>query len=62
MISNLDNQINKVDDIKENKKDLFLKYKHIDKLNRTIVEEFIDRVEIGVLKNKNREINIKWKF
>lgn len=62
MISNLDNQINKVDEIKENKKDLFLKYKHIDKLNRTIVEEFIDRIEIGILKNKNRKINIKWKF
>ena len=40
------------------------KYKHIDKLNKFIVDEFIERIYIGKIdKDTNvREIRIVWKF
>lgn len=39
------------------------KYTHFNKLNRTITDEFIDFIEIGMIdENREREIHIHWKL
>ena len=38
------------------------KYKKINKLNRVVVEEFIDKIYIDTLQNNTRNIKIYWKF
>jgi len=47
-----------------NNKEIFKKYKTLNKLNRTIMDEFIDKIFVGSInKEKNeREIQIKWNF
>ncbi|MDD2208518.1 MAG: recombinase family protein [Bacilli bacterium] len=52
------------DSIKRNNQSIFEKYKKIDKLNKIIVDEFIDRIEIGSLNKETsgRNITIKWNF
>ena len=44
--------------------DILKKYKHIDSLNKIIVDEFIDKVYIGNYnkENKTRDIEIEWNF
>ena len=48
----------------KNHKDLFSKYKKINKLNRVVVEEFIDKIYIGKINEETneRDIKIKWNF
>ena len=63
----IENEINNLNTIKENKKqtnDILKKYKHIDSLNKIIVDEFIDKVYIGNYnkENKTRDIEIEWNF
>ncbi|MDO5568859.1 MAG: recombinase family protein [bacterium] len=43
---------------------IFKEYKQIDKLNKVIVDEFINRIEIGSLNKtiNERNITIKWNF
>ena len=49
---------------KKNNKEIFNKYQQLKKLNRVILEEFIDKIYIGKLneKTKSRNIQIKWNF
>ena len=52
---------------KDNSKDIesiLKKYKHIDKLNKIIVDEFVEKIYIGTLdkETKSREIRIEWNF
>ena len=49
---------------KKNNKKIFNKYQQLKKLNRVILEEFIDKIYIGKLneKTKSRNIQIKWNF
>ena len=59
------NEISKTEEKKENTKDIesiLKKYKHIDKLTRIIVDEFIEKIYIGKYdkKTKTREIKIEW--
>ena len=63
----IDSEIQKLDKTKEERKqaDVILqKYKHIDSLNRIVLDEFIDKVYIGNYdKNtKSRDIEINWNF
>ncbi len=63
----IDEEINLLENEKQNKIDanvLLKKYKKIDKLNKIIVDEFIDKVNIGILDNetKQRNIEIIWNF
>ena len=47
----------------ENQKSLIEKYTHFSTLDRSIAEEFIDFIEVGVVQeNSGREINIHWKI
>ncbi len=41
---------------------IITKYKHFNKLNRIIIEEFIDKIHIDILQNNQRNIKIFWKF
>lgn len=66
-IETIENEINNLNTIKENKKqanDILKKYKHIERLNKIIVDEFIDKVYIGNCnkENKTRDIEIEWNF
>lgn len=66
-IETIENEINNLNNIKANKKqanDILKKYKHIDSLNKIIVDEFIDKVYIGNYnkENKTRDIEIEWNF
>ena len=66
-IETIENEINNLNTIKENKKqanNILKKYKHIDLLNKIIVDEFIDKVYIGNYnkENKTRDIEIEWNF
>ncbi len=67
-INVIDNKIEILDSCQEedvnNIDKILKKYKHIDKLNRLIVDEFIDKVYIGVLnkETKIRDIEIEWNF
>ncbi len=51
-------------DVLKNKKTLFSKYKHIDKLNVEIINDFIEKIIIGPYDevNNTRNINIVWNF
>ena len=42
----------------------FNKYQQLEKLNRVIVDEFIDKIYIGKIneETKTRDIEIKWNF
>ena len=67
LIENIDKKIEVLktkDNVKKDKQNIFEKYKKIDKLNKIIVDEFIDRIEIGSLdrKSNERNITIKWNF
>ena len=63
-IKNLDNEILYYKEKLNNNFNIFSKYQKITKLNRIIVEEFIDKIYIGKIdkNNKNRIIQIKWNF
>lgn len=55
----------KLESIKEDKKEarkILRKYKHIDKLNRVIIDEFISKIYVGVLdkETNTRDIEIEW--
>lgn len=45
-------------------KELFDKYKKLDKLNRVIIDEFVDKIYVGKLNKETntRDIEIKWNF
>ncbi len=63
----IDNQINELNIGKKEKKqadDILKKYKHIKKLNKIILDEFIDKVYIGEIDeySKTRDIEIVWNF
>ena len=47
-----------------NYKELINKYKQLKKINKIIIDEFIDKIYIGAFNNKNntRDIKIKWNF
>ena len=47
-----------------NIKELFNKYQQLEKLNKFIVDEFVDRIYIGKInvESKIRDIEIKWNF
>ena len=66
-ISIIEKEIDNINSIQENKKqadEILKKYKHIDSLNKIIVDEFIDKVYIGNYnkENKTRDIEIEWNF
>ncbi len=44
------------------KEKVFSKYKKLDELNVVIVDEFIDKIYIGKVDEKARDIKIKWNF
>lgn len=48
----------------KSKKNIFKKYRHIDKLNVEIVGDFIDKVLVGHYDDESgsREIKILWNF
>lgn len=63
----IDNQIDELKVDKKEKKqadDILKKYKHIKKLNKVILDEFIDKVYIGELdkETNTRNIEIEWNF
>ena len=45
-------------------KELFNKYQQLEKLNRVIVDEFVDKIYIGKINDETntRDIEIKWNF
>lgn len=45
-------------------KELFDKYKKLDKLNRVIIDEFVDKIDVDKLNKETntRDIEIKWNF
>lgn len=57
-LENIKGKQNNTQDIES----ILKKYKHIDKLNKLIVEEFVERIYIGKLdkQTKMREIKIEW--
>lgn len=48
----------------KNNEKIFSKYQELKKLNRVIVDEFIDKIYIGKLNEEtnSRDIQIKWNF
>ena len=48
----------------KNTKELFNKYQQLEKLNRVIVDEFVDKIYIGKINDETntRDIEIKWNF
>ena len=63
----IDVEINNIEISKEERKqadEILKKYKHIKELNRVIIDEFIDKVYIGVYdkETKTRDIEIEWSF
>ena len=66
-IKSIDNEI-KFYKMKEeslnNYQELINRYQHLEKLNKVIIDEFIDRIYIGAFdkKNNTRNIKIKWNF
>ena len=64
---NIDNQIKELKVEKKEKSNadnILKKYKHIKELNKTILDEFIDKVYIGEYdkETKTRDIEIEWNF
>ena len=47
----------------KNNKEIFNKYQQLEKLNKVIIDEFIDKIYIGKIDNNStRDIKIKWNF
>ena len=48
----------------KNTKELFSKYQQLEKLNRVIIDEFVDRIYIGKINEETntRDVEIKWNF
>ena len=66
-LKSIDNEINYYtlkESSNKNTKELFNKYQQLEKLNRVIVDEFVDKIYIGKIneENKTRDIEIKWNF
>ena len=66
-IENIDNQIKELKVEKKEKSNadnILKKYKHIKELNKTILDEFIEKVYIGEYdkETKTRDIEIEWNF
>lgn len=65
-LSDVEQKLTKVRERQKNAEDKRLildKYKHIDKLSRDIIDEFIDTILIGEKKgNEKREVTIIWNF
>ncbi len=64
-VETIDNEISNLQVIKEERKqadEILKKYKHIKELNKVIVDEFIDKVYVGVYdkETKTRDIEIEW--
>lgn len=64
-INIIDEDIQRLVNLKESKKkaeDILSKYKHIDILNKVIIDEFVDKIYIGNFdkETKTRDINIVW--
>lgn len=51
-----------IKDKKNNYNHIISKYKIINKLNRVVIEEFIDKIYIDNIINNTRKIKIYWKF
>lgn len=51
-------------DVLKDKKTLFSKYKHVDKLDINVVNDFIEKIVIGAYDevSNTRKINIVWNF
>ena len=63
----IDIEINNIQFSTEERKqadEILKKYKHIKKLNKVIIDEFIDKVYVGVYdkETKTRDIEIEWNF
>jgi len=63
----IDMEINNIQVSKEERKqadEILKKYKHIKNLNKVIIDEFIDKVYVGVYdkETKTRDIEIEWNF
>ena len=66
-LKSIDNEINYYilkESSKKNTKELFNKYHQLEKLNRVIVVEFVDKIYIGKINDETntRDIEIKWNF
>ena len=64
-VETIDSEINNLQVVKEERKqadEILKKYKHIKELNKVIVDEFIDKVYVGVYdkETKTRDIEIEW--
>ena len=65
-INIIDTEIEDLEKVKKKEKkpadDILKKYKHIKKLNKVIMDEFIEKVNIGEYNkiNKTRDIEIIW--
>lgn len=63
----IDIEINNIQVSTEERKqadEILKKYKHIKNLNKVIIDEFIDKVYVGVYdkETKTRDIEIEWNF
>ena len=66
-LKSIDNEINYYtlkESSNKNTKELFNKYQQLEKLNKVIVDEFVDRIYIGKINDETntRDIEIKWNF
>jgi len=66
-LKSLDNEINYYtlkESSNKNTKELFNKYQQLEKLNRVIIDEFVDRIYIGKINEETntRDVEIKWNF
>ena len=66
-LKSIDNEINYYtlkESSNKNTKELFNKYQQLEKLNKVIVDEFVDKIYIGKINDetKIRDIEIKWDF
>ena len=50
------------ENIKNFDEEIISKYKKLDNLNRVIVNEFIDKIYVGEIRDNIRNIKIKWNF
>ena len=60
-MSTIEKKNKKIEDIEDNVQNseaIFKKYRHIDKLNKEIVDEFIDKVWIGKVDPETNTRNI----
>ncbi len=65
--NNIDNEIDCLNTKEDNRKqasDIFKKYKHIKKLDKLIIDEFIEKINIGAYNKEtnSRDIEIEWNF